>query len=126
MVTYKGCQKRGGQRRFGNGPHVEEEEDDHKGPGPITSRRPWQPGTLMNKISRTVRGGNEVARNVHKGCRTLDDDDKMCMRFHWMYPGVRVLASSLTFKLVRKVCSTGFFLENKYTKHNACTYSCKK
>jgi hypothetical protein len=32
MVTYKGCQKRGGQRRFGNGPHMEEgEEDDHEG-----------------------------------------------------------------------------------------------
>jgi hypothetical protein len=37
----QGCQKRGGQRRFGNGPHVEEgEEDDHEGPGPIISRRP--------------------------------------------------------------------------------------
>jgi hypothetical protein len=76
MVTYKGCQKRGGQRRFGNGPHMEEgEEDDHEGPGLIISRRPWQAGTLMNKISRTVRGGEEVARNVRKGCRTLDDDD---------------------------------------------------
>jgi hypothetical protein len=30
--------------------------------GLITSRRPWQPG--MSKISRTVRGGEEVARNV--------------------------------------------------------------
>jgi hypothetical protein len=29
----------------------------------------------MSKISRTVRGGEEVARNVRKGCRTLDDDD---------------------------------------------------
>jgi hypothetical protein len=29
----------------------------------------------MSKISRTVRGGKEVARNVRKGCRTLDDDD---------------------------------------------------
>jgi hypothetical protein len=26
----------------------------------------------MGKISRTVRGGKEVARNVRKGCRTLD------------------------------------------------------
>jgi hypothetical protein len=26
----------------------------------------------MSKISRTVRGGEEVARNVRKGCRTLD------------------------------------------------------
>jgi hypothetical protein len=51
----------------------EGEEDDHEGPGPITSRRPWQPGTLMSKISRTVRGGEEVARNVRKGCRTLDE-----------------------------------------------------
>jgi hypothetical protein len=50
----------------------EGEEDDHEGPGPITSSRPWQPGTLMSKISRTVRGGEEVARNVRKGCRTLD------------------------------------------------------
>jgi hypothetical protein len=47
----------------------EGEEDDHEGPGPM---RPWQPGTLMSKISRTVRGGEEVARNVRKGCRTLD------------------------------------------------------
>jgi hypothetical protein len=87
MVTYKGCQKRGGQRRFGNELHMEEgEEDDHEGPGPITSRMlwirhamirlPWQPGTLMSKISRTVRGGKEVARNVRKGCRTLDDDER--------------------------------------------------
>jgi hypothetical protein len=36
---------------------------------------PWQPGTLMSKISRTVRGGKEVARNVRKGCRTLDEED---------------------------------------------------
>jgi hypothetical protein len=80
MVTYKGCQKRGGQRRFGNGPHKEErEEDDHEGPGPITSRRPWQPGTLMSKISRTVRGGEEVARNVRKGCRTLDEDKEISL-----------------------------------------------
>jgi hypothetical protein len=76
MVTYKGCQKRGGQRRFGNGPHKEQgEEDDHERPGLITSKRPWQPGIMMSKISRTVRGGEEVARNVRKGCRTLDDDD---------------------------------------------------
>jgi hypothetical protein len=64
------------QRRFANGPHKEEEEDDdHEGPGPITSRRPWQPGTLMSKIYRTVRGGEEVARNVRKGCRTLDEEE---------------------------------------------------
>jgi hypothetical protein len=54
----------------------EGEEDDHEGPGPITSRRPWQPGTLMSKISRTVRGGKEVARNIRKGCRTLDEENK--------------------------------------------------
>jgi hypothetical protein len=30
---------------------------------------------LMSKISRTVRGGEEVARNVRKGCRTLDEED---------------------------------------------------
>jgi hypothetical protein len=36
---------------LGMDPHKEErEEDDHEGPGPITSRRPWQPGTLMSKI----------------------------------------------------------------------------
>jgi hypothetical protein len=58
---------------LGMDPHKEEgEEDDHEGPGPITSRRPWPPGTLMSKISRTVRGGKEVARTVRKGCRTLD------------------------------------------------------
>jgi hypothetical protein len=50
----------------------EGEVDDHEGPGPKTSRRPWQPGTLMSKISRTFGGGEEVARNVRKGCRTLD------------------------------------------------------
>jgi hypothetical protein len=62
---------------LGVDPHTEEgEEDDHEGPGPITSRRPWQPGTLMSKISRTVRGGKEVARNVRKGCRTLDGKKK--------------------------------------------------
>jgi hypothetical protein len=42
----------------------EGEEDDHEGPGLITSRKPWQPGTLMSKISRTVLGGEEAARNV--------------------------------------------------------------
>jgi hypothetical protein len=68
---------RGGQKRFGNGPHKEEgKEDDHERPGLITSRRPWQQGTLMSKISRTVRGGEEVARNVRKGCRTLDDEEE--------------------------------------------------
>jgi hypothetical protein len=30
---------------------------------------------LMIKISRTVRGGEEVARNVRKGCRTLDEEE---------------------------------------------------
>jgi hypothetical protein len=53
----------------------EGEEDDHEGPGLITSRRPWQPGTLMSKIPRTVRDGEEVARNVRKGCRTLDEEE---------------------------------------------------
>jgi hypothetical protein len=55
-------------------PQGEGEEDNHEGPGLITSRRPWQPGTLMSKISRTVRGGEEVVRNVRKGCRTLEGD----------------------------------------------------
>jgi hypothetical protein len=30
----------------------------------------------MSKISRTVRGGEEVARNVRKGCRTLDEEEE--------------------------------------------------
>jgi hypothetical protein len=85
MVTYKECQKIGGQIRFGNGPHMEEgEEDDHEGPGPITSRRPCQPGTLMSKISRTVRGGKEVARKVRKGCRTLDEEEQYLARHQSM------------------------------------------
>jgi hypothetical protein len=54
------------------------DDDDCEGPGPIISRRPWQPGTLMSKISRTVQGGKEVVRNVSKGRRTLD----MMMK-HW-------------------------------------------
>jgi hypothetical protein len=33
----------------------------------------------MSKIFRTVRGGKEVARNVRKGCRTLDDDDDLLL-----------------------------------------------
>jgi hypothetical protein len=32
----------------------------------------------MSKISRTVRGGEEVARNVRKGCRTLDEEEVIC------------------------------------------------
>jgi hypothetical protein len=31
---------------------------------------------LMSKISRTLRGGEEVARNVRKGCRTLEGKKK--------------------------------------------------
>jgi hypothetical protein len=30
----------------------------------------------MSKISRTVRGVEEVVRNVHKGCRTLGDEEE--------------------------------------------------
>jgi hypothetical protein len=30
----------------------------------------------MSKISRTVRGEEEVARNVRKGCRTLDEEEE--------------------------------------------------
>jgi hypothetical protein len=62
----------------------EGEEDDHEGPGPITSMRPWQPGTLMSKISRTVRGGKEVARNVRKRCRTLDEEEKKRRYVHYL------------------------------------------
>jgi hypothetical protein len=36
-MVWSPTKKRGGQRRFGNGPHMEEgEEDDHEGPGLIT------------------------------------------------------------------------------------------
>jgi hypothetical protein len=59
------------------------EEDDHEGPGPITWRRPWQPGTLKSKISRTIRGGKEVTRNVRKGCRTLDEEEVHPIRQIW-------------------------------------------
>jgi hypothetical protein len=98
MVTYKGCQKRGDQIIFGNGPHKEEgEEDDHERPGLITSRRPWQPGTLMSKISRTVRGGEEVARNVRKGCRTLDEEEE---EDKLTFPSLR-WSSSLFFMVVQ-------------------------
>jgi hypothetical protein len=33
----------------------------------------------MSKISRTVRGGKEVARNVRKGCRTLDEEEDIAV-----------------------------------------------
>jgi hypothetical protein len=35
------------------------------------------------------------------------------------YPGVRIPASSTILRLVKKVCSTGSFLDKKYTKQNA-------
>jgi hypothetical protein len=64
----------------------EGEEDDHERPGTITSRRPWQPGTLISKISRTVRGGEEVARNVRKGCRTLDKKENKKVDPTFVFP----------------------------------------
>jgi hypothetical protein len=64
----------------------EGEVDDHEGPGPITSRRPWQPGTLMSKISRIVRGGEEVAGNVRKGCRTLvEEEEEVTLAQRWSF-----------------------------------------
>jgi hypothetical protein len=62
-----------------------EEDDHHEGPGPITSRMPWQPGTLMSKISRTVRGEKEVARNVRKGCRTPDEEEFMWFHIYALH-----------------------------------------
>jgi hypothetical protein len=40
-------------------------------------------------------------------------------RFRHRYPGVRIPASSTILRLVKKVCSTGSFLDEKYTRQNA-------
>jgi hypothetical protein len=42
-------------------------------------------------------------------------------RFHHKNPGVHVPASSMIFTLVKKVHSTGFFLDKEYTRQNAMT-----
>jgi hypothetical protein len=43
---------------------------------------------------------------------------KSLKRFLLKYSGIRVRASSMYLKLVKK-CSTGCFLDKKYTKQNA-------
>jgi hypothetical protein len=45
----------------------------------------------MSKISRTVQGGEEVARNVRKGCRTLEEEKKM---YH-ISPGICILEDQI-------------------------------
>jgi hypothetical protein len=40
-------------------------------------------------------------------------------RFRSRYPGVRIPASSTILRLVKKVRSTGSFLDKKYTRQNA-------
>jgi hypothetical protein len=46
--------------------------------------------------------------------------NKSCKsRFHHRYPGVRIPASSAILRLVKKVHSTGSFLDRKYTRQNA-------
>jgi hypothetical protein len=40
-------------------------------------------------------------------------------RFRHRYPGVRIPASSTILRLVKKVRSTGSFLDKKYTTQNA-------
>jgi hypothetical protein len=40
-------------------------------------------------------------------------------RFRHRYPGVRIPASSMILRLVKKVRSTGSFLNKKYTRQNA-------
>jgi hypothetical protein len=44
---------------------------------------------------------------------------KSCKRSRRRYPGVRIPASSTILRLVKKVRSTGSFLDKKYTRHNA-------
>jgi transposase len=46
--------------------------------------------------------------------------NKSCSRrFRRRYPGVRIAASSTILRLVKKVRSTGSFLDKKYTRQNA-------
>jgi hypothetical protein len=45
---------------------------------------------------------------------------KLCKRrFRHRYPGVRIPASATILRLVKKVRSTGSFLDKKYTRQNA-------
>jgi hypothetical protein len=51
-----------------------------------------------------------VKRKSYKSCKR---------RFRHRYPGVCIPASSTILRLVKKVCSTGSFLDKKYTRQNA-------
>jgi hypothetical protein len=51
-----------------------------------------------------------VKNKSYKSCKT---------RFRRRYPGVRIPASSAILRLVKKVRSTGSFLDKKYTRQNA-------
>jgi hypothetical protein len=51
-----------------------------------------------------------VKKKSYKLCKT---------RFRHRYPGVRIPASSTILRLVRKVRSTGSFLDKKNTRQNA-------
>jgi hypothetical protein len=51
-----------------------------------------------------------VKKKSYKSCKR---------RFCHRYPGVCIPASSTILRLVKKVCSTGSFLDKKYTRQNA-------
>jgi hypothetical protein len=51
-----------------------------------------------------------VKKKSYKSCKR---------RVHHRYPGVRIPASSTILRLVKKVRSTGSFLDKKYTRQNA-------
>jgi hypothetical protein len=51
-----------------------------------------------------------VKKKSYKSCKR---------RFRRRYPGVRIPASLMIFRLVKKVRSTGSFLDKKYTRQNA-------
>jgi transposase len=53
---------------------------------------------------------SDVKNKSYKSCKR---------RFHRRYPGVRIPASSTILRLVKKVRSTGSFLDKKYTRQNA-------
>jgi hypothetical protein len=50
-----------------------------------------------------------VKKKSYKSCKR---------RFRRRYPGVRILASPKILRLVKKECSTGSFLDKKYTRKN--------
>jgi hypothetical protein len=53
---------------------------------------------------------NYMKKKSYKACRS---------RFRRRYPGVRIPASSTILRLVRKVRSTGSFVDKKYARQNA-------